>query len=200
MDDSLRPDDLDGFVAACRRVMASGQAGEAEARSAEFDGKYRWLLSLLQPLRDVRQHREMVRRQHRHRRAKARQETLQKSEGPAADAERELRLTIDTTSRIGCNVRARRNAQFVNRTVARLRGPDAEEATGERYGVPHYHSDDVEPKRQGMARFAASGEPLDDRSSRTACRWAVSLAHIRRVPLRDEKGNIVRWYSSRDQY
>ncbi|MBV8834053.1 MAG: PAS domain-containing protein, partial [Acidobacteriaceae bacterium] len=49
---AIHPDDLNGLAAAWQRVIASGQAGEAEARLRRFDGAYRWFLFRANPLRD----------------------------------------------------------------------------------------------------------------------------------------------------
>jgi len=49
---AVHPDDLNGLVAAWQTVLASGKAGEAEARLRRFDGQYRWFLFRANPLRD----------------------------------------------------------------------------------------------------------------------------------------------------
>lgn len=50
--DAVHPDDLNGLAAAWQRIMASGAAGEAEARLRRHDGEYRWFLFRTNPLRD----------------------------------------------------------------------------------------------------------------------------------------------------
>jgi PAS domain S-box-containing protein len=49
---AVHPDDLAGLVATWQALMASGQAGEAEARLRRADGDYRWFLFRASPLRD----------------------------------------------------------------------------------------------------------------------------------------------------
>jgi PAS domain S-box-containing protein len=49
---AVHPDDLSGLTAAWRALMASGKAGEAEARFRRADGEYRWLLARVNPLHD----------------------------------------------------------------------------------------------------------------------------------------------------
>jgi PAS domain S-box-containing protein len=49
---AVHPDDLNRLAAAWQRSMASGQAGEAEARFRRFDGSYRWFLFRASPLKD----------------------------------------------------------------------------------------------------------------------------------------------------
>jgi len=49
---AVHPDDLNGLAARWQRIVASGEAGEAEARLCSHDGKFRWFLFRVNPLRD----------------------------------------------------------------------------------------------------------------------------------------------------
>jgi PAS domain S-box-containing protein len=49
---TVHPDDLDGLAEKWQSVMASGRAGETEARLRRFDGEYRRFLFRANPLRD----------------------------------------------------------------------------------------------------------------------------------------------------
>jgi PAS domain S-box-containing protein len=49
---ALHPDDRDRLMDYWRRLLASGEAGEIEARIRRFDGDYRWFLFRAEPLRD----------------------------------------------------------------------------------------------------------------------------------------------------
>jgi PAS domain S-box-containing protein len=49
---AVHPDDLNGLAGSWQSIMASGTAGEAEARLRRFDGEYRWFLFRANPLRD----------------------------------------------------------------------------------------------------------------------------------------------------
>jgi formate hydrogenlyase transcriptional activator len=49
---ALHPDDRGRLMDYWRRLLASGEAGEIEARLRRFDGDYRWLLFRAEPLRD----------------------------------------------------------------------------------------------------------------------------------------------------
>jgi PAS domain S-box-containing protein len=48
----VHPDDLPGLLVVWRRMLASGNAEEVEARMRRFDGEYRWFLFRPSPLRD----------------------------------------------------------------------------------------------------------------------------------------------------
>ena len=49
---AVHPEDLNGLAGSWQSIMASGTAGEAEARLRRFDGEYRWFLFRANPLRD----------------------------------------------------------------------------------------------------------------------------------------------------
>ena len=49
---AVHPEDRDGLVNYWRHLLASGGAGEIEARLRRFDGEYRWFLFRASPLRD----------------------------------------------------------------------------------------------------------------------------------------------------
>jgi formate hydrogenlyase transcriptional activator len=49
---ALHPEDRDKLMDYWRSLLASGEAGEIEARLRRFDGEYRWFLFRAEPLRD----------------------------------------------------------------------------------------------------------------------------------------------------
>jgi PAS domain S-box-containing protein len=49
---AVHPDDLDRLTDRWRALLASGQAGEIEARVRRHDGEYRWFLFRAEPARD----------------------------------------------------------------------------------------------------------------------------------------------------
>src|SRR6266849_1685862 len=49
---AVHPDDLDALTDRWRALLASGQAGEIEARLRKYDGEYRWFLFRAEPARD----------------------------------------------------------------------------------------------------------------------------------------------------
>jgi PAS domain S-box-containing protein len=49
---AVHPEDLNGLAGTWQSVLASGKAGEAEARLRRFDGEYRWFLFRASPLCD----------------------------------------------------------------------------------------------------------------------------------------------------
>ena len=109
-----------------------------------------------------------------------------------AEAQRELQLTIDTIPALVVTFQPDGTRSFVNQTWRNYTGLTLEQTTGE--GRPYFHPDDLERAENAWCASLASGEPLlielRLRGSDGAYRWH----NIRRVPLRDENGRIVRWY------
>ncbi len=51
---ALHTEDRDRLLDFWRRLLASGEAGEIEARLRRYDGEYRWFLFRIEPVRDNR--------------------------------------------------------------------------------------------------------------------------------------------------
>ena len=112
------------------------------------------------------------------------------------DGQRDFELTIDSIPVFVAIYRPDGTRSFVNRTWQEYMGLTLEEATGSGAKTfPHFHPDDAERNDKAWRAALEHGEPLDIevrvRRADGQYRWHMS----RRVPLRDEKGNIVRWYS-----
>src|SRR6478609_2170923 len=109
--------------------------------------------------------------------------------------EKELQLTIDTIPAFVFHILPDGWTDFLNKRWLDFTGLTHSEAEGLGWRVV-YHPDDVEhiveSRRQGMA----SGQPWESegriRSADGQYRWFLNRA----APLRDEQGNIVKWYGS----
>jgi PAS domain S-box-containing protein len=109
--------------------------------------------------------------------------------------EKELQLTIDTIPAFVFRILPDGWTDFLNKRWLDFTGLTHSEAEGLGWRVV-YHPDDVEhiveSRRQGMA----SGQPWESegriRSADGQYRWFLNRA----APLRDEHGNIVKWYGS----
>jgi PAS domain S-box-containing protein len=124
------------------------------------------------------------------------EEALRQSQARLAAAERDLRLAIDTIPVFVAAYEPDGTRSFVNRTWQDYMGLTLAEATGTAAGIfPHFHAADTERNETAWRASLKSGEPLSIevrvRRADGQYRWHIS----RRVPLRDESGNILRWYS-----
>jgi PAS domain S-box-containing protein len=194
---TAHPEDLPHAVEAFREAVASGDPFEVEFRARRYDGVYRWLQSRGLPVRDlsghiIRWYNLLIDIDER----KLAEEALQRSQAQLAAAEHDLRLTIDTIPVFVATYRPDGTRSFVNQTWQDYIGITQEEATGPDATIfPHFHPDDVERNERAWSASLASGEPLSIevrvRRADGQYRWHIS----RRVPLRDEKGDVVQWYS-----
>jgi PAS domain S-box-containing protein len=195
--DAIHPEDLPRTVEVFTQAIASGTPFELEVRARRFDGVYRWFQSRNLPLRDtngrvVRWYNLLIDIDE----MKRAEEALRASEAQLAEAERDLRLTIDTIPVFVATYQPDGTRSSVNHTWRDYVGLTLEEATGAgAMTFPYFHPDDVERNDKAWRASLASGEPLSievrTRRADGQYRWHI----MRRVPFRDEKGNIVRWYS-----
>ena len=121
---------------------------------------------------------------------------LRQSEARLADSERDLQLTIDTIPVFVATYRPDGTRSFVNRTWQEYMGLTMEEATSTgAKAFPHFHPGDAERNDKAWRASLESGEPLfiEVRVRRADGQYRWHTSH--RVPLRDENGDVVKWYS-----
>ena len=113
---------------------------------------------------------------------------LQKSED-------RLRLAIDTIPALVWSARPDGSVDFVNQRWEEYTGLSLEEGLGWKWGET-VHPDDIERFVREWRTSVASGEPMrtEVRVRAVDCEYRWFL--VRNVPLRDEIGNIVKWYGS----
>lgn len=113
------------------------------------------------------------------------------------EAQRELQATIDTIPLLVATYHPDGTRDFVNKTWQDYTGIPLEHATGKDWTIA-LHPDDFDEGQRLWHASLASGEPviMEQRFRRAdgTYRWHL----VRRVPLRNEKGEVVRWYSVGD--
>ncbi len=109
--------------------------------------------------------------------------------------EKELQLTIDTIPAFVFRILPDGWTDFLNKRWLDFTGLTHSEAEGLGWRVV-YHPDDVEHVVEARTKGMASGEAWESegriRSADGQYRWFLNRA----APLRDEQGNIVKWYGS----
>jgi PAS domain S-box-containing protein len=187
------PDDLARVDDAWLAHLATGEPFETEQRLRRADGAYRWHFIRRVPLRndngdviawygagyDIEDRKQA-------------EDALRRNQADLAEARHELQLTIDSIPAMVSTYRPDGTHSFVNQTWMNYTGLTLQDAVGDR-GKTLFHSGD--PERAAWRAALARGEPLlaeaPIRGADGEYRWHT----IRRVPLRDEKGDIVKWYS-----
>jgi PAS domain S-box-containing protein len=192
---AIHPEDLARHSEKWRISVATGQAFEDEARFRRAaDGEYRWFLVRGVPLRD--RHAKIARwygtltdiedRKHA-------EEALQRSEAELRRREKELRDVIDTIPAIVWSALPDGSNAYVNRRFIEYSGMSPEQMAGSGWQAL-IHPDDLERHAAKWREAVATGKPheIEVRSRRLdgQYRWQLD----RGLPLRDEDGNIVKWY------
>ena len=176
----LHPDDRERVLKAWRDSVANGTPYEQEERHRRADGQYRWFLSRGVPLKDS-------------------EGRILRWYGTNTDiedrkeAEARLRLVIDTLPALVWSKLPDGSADFLNQRFLEYTGFSLEEGLGWGW-MNEFHPED-RAEEEWRAAFAA-GEPFERearlRRADGAYRWFL----LRAVPLRDERGNVVKWYGT----
>jgi PAS domain S-box-containing protein len=159
--------------------LAAEKPFEKEARVRRADGQYRWFLIRAVPLRDE-------------------QRNIVKWYGTTSDiedlkrAEDRIRLVINTIPVMAWTVRRDGVVDFVNQRWLDYTGLSLEEEIED--PTRAVHPEDLPRIMKKWLADMAAGEPSEDemrlRRADGEYRWFL----VRTAPLRDEQGNLVKWY------
>jgi formate hydrogenlyase transcriptional activator len=178
----LHPDDRERALKARGEWIALGQPYEQELRRRGADGRYRWFLSRSVPLKDSEG--RIVRWYGTNTDIEDRKE-----------AEDRLRLLIDTTPTMLHSAQPDGNLDFFNKRWLEYVGLSLEDMRGWRW-TKVIHPDDIEDEVRRWRSALATGEPFEAevrmRRADGEYRWMLH----RKVPARDDGGNIIKWYGS----
>ena len=185
--DTIHSEDLPHVIDVFTRSIASGSPYEISQRFRRSDGVYRWFQNSGFPLRDANGHivRWCVLLTDIDERTRA-VDALRASE-------RNLKLIIDTIPALAWSARPDGSAEFFNQHYLDFMGLSAEQAADWGWTVA-VHPEDRNGLSATWQRIMASAE-LGEAEARLRrydgeYRWFL----VRANPLRDEEGEIVKWY------
>jgi PAS domain S-box-containing protein len=182
----IHPDDVAAMVERWRAALATGEPYEHEARVRRADGEYRLMVHREVPLRDergniVKWYASSIDIEDR----KRAEDALRRSED-------RIRLIIDTIPTMAWTVRPDGIVDFVNQRWMDYTGLSLEEESEE--PTRPIHPEDVPKVMERWLEERQIGEPYEDelrlRRADGEYRWFL----VRTAPLRDEQGNVVKWY------
>ena len=186
---ALHPDDRERFMDQWRTALSSGEPLESEARMRRADGEYHWLSIGVVPLRDSEG--KIVNWYG----SSTDIEERKRAEERARQAVRERDIAIDTIPALLWSTLPDGSSDFNNERWLEYTGLSETEARGWGYRSV-IHPEDYQRLATEWAANFATGEPIEDearlRRADGQYRWFLH----RVVPLRDEGGDIVKWYGT----
>ena len=189
---TVHPDDLEAGESEWRVCLASGKAFQLHQRFRRADGEYCWHLTRREPLLDgegnVIKWYEIGFNIEDQKRAET---ALRESE---ARAKQELQLTIDMIPVKITVYRADGARHSVNRPWRDYTGLSQEDIEGKSWAIIP-HPDDLKASEAEWKVRLANREPFQA-EMRLRRRDGAYLSHmVHRVPLRDQTGDVVKWYA-----
>jgi len=186
---AYHPEDLPRVMEEWRALLAAGEAGGIEARLRRHDGVFRWFQFRSEPLRDetgkiVRWYGANVDIDDR----KQAEEALRASE-------RALNLIINTIPMLAWSTDPTGFVEFLNQRWPEFTGLSAEQASGFGWSVA-IHPDDAKGLIDYWQAALASGTEVDVEARMRRFDGEYRWFLFRASPLRDESGNIVKWYGT----
>jgi PAS domain S-box-containing protein len=193
----VHPDDLPRVMDVYSRWLESGQPHDLELRQRRADGVYRWFQSRALPARDTEGRITgwyiLLTDIDDRKRAEG---ELAKAFEEKAKSEAELRTIIDAIPQLIVAIGTDGNFLSANRAVLEYTGLTREEMKSGNFGEV-FHPEDVERLRDERAAALSRGVPFEyelrvHRSRDGQYRWFL----VQYNPLRDERGEIIRWYAT----
>jgi formate hydrogenlyase transcriptional activator len=193
----VHPDDLPCVMDAYNRWLQTGQPHDLELRQRRADGVYRWFQSRALPARDsegrITGWYILLTDIDDRKRAEG---ELAKAFEEKAKSEAELRTIIDAIPQLIVAIGTDGNFLSANRAVLEYTGLTNEEMKSGNFRQAFY-LEDVERLRDERAAALSRGVPFEyelrvRRSRDGQYRWFL----VQYNPLRDERGEIIRWYAT----
>jgi len=186
---AFHPDDLPALLKKWQQLLASGQAGEQEARLRYHDGVYRWFLIRVEPFRDET---GKIRRWYG---TSTDIDDRKRAENALQSNERNLGLIINTIPTLAWSAAPDGAVDFVNQRWLEYTGFSPEQGLGWGWTAA-IHPDDLNRIAEYWRLIMRTGEPgeMEARFRRFdgVYRWFL----FRGNALRDESGTIVKWYGT----
>jgi PAS domain S-box-containing protein len=192
----VHPEDLQSGESKWREALATGEPLQIEQRLRRADGEYRWHFIERVPLRDDKGNvLKWYSSAYDIDDQKGAESALQLSQTQLMNAERELRLTLDTIPTLAWRTGPDGFAEYLNKPWLDYTGLSLEQALGWEWQTA-IHPDDQAHLLSEWQRILVGGKP-DEVEARMRrfdgeYRWFL----FRPAPCYDESGKVVRWYGT----
>jgi PAS domain S-box-containing protein len=193
---TIHPDDIERAESKWRACVASGEPFELEYRVRGVDGTYRWFMRRRVPLRDeagkvIRWYGVGYDIEDQ----KRAEDAARQSEARLAQAERELRLTLDSIPTITWRAAPNGFVQQLNKRWFDYTGTTPEQVRGWQWKLC-IHPDDLDHLVEVGNQYVATEKSIDCearlRRHDGTYRWFL----FRPSPACDETGKIIGWYGA----
>ena len=187
--DVVHPEDRDQAVEKWRESMATGVPGENEHRVRQANGEYRWFLARNAALRDENGHivRWYV--------VLVDIEDQKRAEEQLRNSERNLRTTIETIPAYIWGALPDGSINFASQSIFDYLGIPAEAALDWNW-LTLVHPEDRDRAVEIWRESLATGEPRENELRFRLANGEYVWFLTRSSALRDDKGDIVRWYGA----
>ena len=187
---AIHPEDLPKWLDQWRALLADGLGGEIEARLRRHDGVYRWFLIRVEPLQE--ESGEIVRWYGTNTDIQDRKQTEEK----LREDEREIRRITDAIPQTIVVQNPSGVPIYANQAVLDYTGLTIDDVISSDFRARIFHPEDLERLHDEREAALVRGLPFEfeQRALRKDGRYRWFL--IQYNPLRDEHGEIMRWYAT----
>src|ERR1700675_2287834 len=185
----VHPEDVDGIVAKWRACLTTGEVFEFETRVRRANGEYRWMFHRKVPLRDangniVKWYGSSLDIDER----KAAEEKIR-------EQETELRKLLNLIPHHVCVFGPDASPIYANQVVQEYFGVDADQLVAESR-INFVHPDDREHFLAERKRGLLTGVSHESEARLLRHDGTFRCFLFRRIPLKDDRGHILRWYGT----
>ena len=187
---AIHPEDLPKWLDQWRALIASGAGGEIEARLRRHDGAYRWFLIRVEPLQE--ESGEILRWYGTNTDIEDRKRTEEK----LREDEREIRRITDAIPQTIMVQNPSGVPIYANQALLDYTGLTIDDVISSDFRARIFHPEDLERLHDEREAALLRGLPfeIEQRALRKDGRYRWFL--IQYNPLRDEHGEIIRWYAT----
>ncbi|MDX6446865.1 MAG: formate hydrogenlyase transcriptional activator [Blastocatellia bacterium] len=187
---AIHPEDLPRWLDHWRSLLASGARGEIEARLRRHDGDYRWFLIRVEPLQE--ESGEILRWYGTNTDIEDRKRTEEK----LREDEREIRRITDAIPQTIVVQNPSGVSIYANQATLDYTGLTIDDVIASDFRARIFHPEDLERLQAEREAALLRGLPfeIEQRALRKDGRYRWFL--IQYNPLRDEHGQIIRWYAT----
>ena len=187
---AIHPEDLPRWLEHWRALLASGARGEIEARLRRHDGDYRWFLIRVEPLQE--ESGEILRWYGTNTDIEDRKRTEEK----LREDEREIRRITDAIPQTIMVQDPGGVPIYANQAILDYTGLTIDDVISADFRARIFHPEDLERLQAERESALLRGLPfeIEQRALRKDGRYRWFL--IQYNPLRDEHGDIIRWYAT----